>query len=123
MKKVIGLCLVIVLSSVSVFARDGKRMDKRNDDSSKRYERMVESLKLDEKQAAEFRKINQEFADKMKVEREKAKVVRDKKRAEMTAMRTERDAQLKKVLTEEQYKLYQEKMAAKKIHRKGNGRR
>ncbi|SEF89271.1 hypothetical protein [Parabacteroides chinchillae] len=123
MKKVIGLCLVIVLSSVSVFARDGKRMDKRNDDSSKRYETMVESLKLDEKQAAEFRKINQEFADKMKVEREKAKVVRDKKRAEMTAMRTERDAQLKKVLTEEQYKLYQEKMAAKKIHRKGNGRR
>lgn len=123
MKKVIGLCLVIVLSSVSVFARDGKRMDKRNDDSSKRYERMVESLKLDEKQAVEFRKINQEFADKMKVEREKAKVVRDKKRAEMTAMRTERDAQLKKVLTEEQYKLYQEKMAAKKIHRKGNGRR
>ncbi|WP_455627764.1 hypothetical protein [Parabacteroides chinchillae] len=123
MKKVIGLCLVIVLSSVSVFARDGKRMDKRNDDSSKRYETMVESLKLDEKQAAEFRKINQEFANKMKVERENAKVARDKKRAEMTAMRTERDAQLKKVLTEEQYKLYQEKMAAKKNHRKGNGRR
>ena len=123
MKKVIGLCLVMVLSSVSVFARDGRRMDKRNDDPSKRCERMIESLKLDEKQAAEFCKINQEFATKMKAERESAKVDRDKKRAEMMAMRTERDVQLKKVLTDEQYKLYQEKVAAKKNHRKGNGRR
>ena len=29
MKKVIGLCLVVLLSSTSVFARENRRMDKR----------------------------------------------------------------------------------------------
>ena len=32
MKKVIGLCLVVLLSSTSVFARENRRMDKRKMD-------------------------------------------------------------------------------------------
>ena len=34
MKKVIGLCLVVLLSSTSVFARENRRMDKRKMDPS-----------------------------------------------------------------------------------------
>lgn len=57
MKKVIGLCLVVLLSSTSVFARENRRMDKRKMDPSARCEKMVADLKLDEKQAVEFRKL------------------------------------------------------------------
>lgn len=57
MKKVIGLCLVVLLSSTSVFARENRRMDKRKMDRSARCEKMVADLKLDEKQAVEFRKL------------------------------------------------------------------
>ena len=55
MKKVIGLCLVVLLSSTSVFARENRRMDKRKMDPSARCEKMIADLKLDEKQAVEFR--------------------------------------------------------------------
>ncbi|WP_102407874.1 hypothetical protein [Parabacteroides bouchesdurhonensis] len=127
MKKVIGLCLVVLLSSVSAFAREGRHMDRKAGDPSKRCEKMIQELKLDDKQAAEFRKINEEFRQKMKAEREVAKADREKKRAGMLAMRNDRDAQLKKVLTEEQYKLYQEKQTDQqqksKRHYKGNGRK
>ena len=51
MKKVIGLCLVVLLSSTSVFARENRRMDKRKMDPSARCEKMIADLKIDEKQA------------------------------------------------------------------------
>lgn len=66
MKKVIGLCLVLLISSVSVFAQDGKRGAKKGGDPAQRCEKMIADLKLDEKQAADFRKVEAEFRDKMK---------------------------------------------------------
>ena len=72
MKKVIGLCLVLLISSVSVFAQDGKRGAKKGGDPAQRCEKMIADLKLDEKQAADFRKVEAEFRDKMKAERKQA---------------------------------------------------
>ena len=119
MKKVIGLCLVVLLSSTSVFARENRRMDKRKMDPSARCEKMIADLKLDEKQAVEFRKLQKEYKA-MKAEREK-------QREKMLAMREDKNAQMKKILTEEQYKQYLEKQQPKgnKHGRKhlGNGRR
>ena len=58
----------------------------------------------------------------MNKEREAVKDDREKMREKMTAMYTEKEAQIKKILTDEQYKLYQEKQ--KKVPRKkGHGRR
>ena len=54
MKKVIGLCLVLLISSVSVFAQDGKRRTKKGGDPAQRCEKMIADLKLNEKQAARF---------------------------------------------------------------------
>ena len=109
MKKVIGLCLGVLLSSTSVFARENRRMDKRKMDPSARCEKMIADLKLDEKQAVEFRKLQKEYMEKM------------------LAMREDKNAQMKKILTEEQYKQYLEKQQPKgnKHGRKhlGNGRR
>ena len=103
MKKVIGLCLVVLLSSTSVFARENRRMDKRKMDPSARCEKMIADLKLDEKQAVEFRKLQKEYMEKAQ------------------------NALFKKILTEEQYKQYLEKQQPKgnKHGRKhlGNGRR
>ena len=122
MKKVIGLCLVVLVCSVSLFAQDGKRGAKRGGDPAQRCEKMIADLKLDEKQAADFRKVETEFKEKMKAEREKTDADRQKMREEMTSMRNDRDAQIKKILTEEQYKQYQE-MQPTKSPRKGHGRK
>ena len=56
MKKVIGLFLVILISTATVFAQGGDRQGKKGD-PSKRSEKMIEELKLDDKQAAEYRKV------------------------------------------------------------------
>ncbi len=104
MKKVIGLCLVLLISSVSVFAQGGKRSAKKGGDPAQRCEKMIADLKLDEKQAADFRKVEAEFRDKMEAERKQLDSDRQKMREKMTAMRNDRDAEMKKILTEDQYK-------------------
>ena len=97
MKKVIGLCLVVLLSSTSVFARENRR------------------------------KLQKEYMEKAQKEREAMKAEREKQREKMLAMREDKNAQMKKILTEEQYKQYLEKQQPKgnKHVRKhlGNGRR
>ena len=127
MKKVIGLCLVVLLSSTSVFALENRRMDKRKMDPSARCEKMIADLKLDEKQAVEFRKLQKEYMEKAQKEREAMKAEREKQREKMLAMREDKNAQMKKILTEEQYKQYLEKQQPKgnKHGRNhlGNGRR
>ena len=123
MKKVIGLFLVILISSTTVFAQSGNRQGKKGD-PSKRSEKMIEELKLNDKQAAEFRKVEADFKDQMTKEREAVKEDRQKMREKMTAMRTEKDAQIKSILTDEQYKLDQEKQKkADSPRKKGHGRR
>lgn len=111
MKKVIGLCLVLLISSVSVFAQDGKRGAKKGGDPAQRCEKMIADLKLDEKQAADFRKVEAEFRDKMKAERKQADLDRRKMREKMMSLRDDRDAEMKKILTEDQYKQYLESNA------------
>lgn len=121
MKKVIGLCAVILLSSVSVFAQDkqGRHGKERHADSSKRFEKLTEELKLDEKQVAEFQKLNESYRAKMnaeretmKGEREKMNVEREKMRERMMAMKDQRNEDIKKILSDEQYQQYQEKQKA-----------
>ncbi len=113
MKKVIGLFLVILISSATVFAQSGNRQGKKGD-PSQRSEKMIEELKLDDKQAAEFRKVEADFREQMNKEREAVKDDREKMR--------EKEAQIKKILTDEQYKQYQEKQK-KAPRKKGHGRR
>ncbi len=122
MKKVIGLFLVILISTVSVFAQKDQR-GKRGGDPTQRCEKMITELKLDEKQAAEFRKINTEFREKMMQERKAVEADRQKMREQMKTLRNDRDEQLKKILTDEQYKQYQEKQNVpqkRKGHKRSN---
>lgn len=111
MKKIIGLCVVLLLSSVSVFAQDQQNGERkgRQRDASKRFEKLADELKLNEKQIAEFQKLNESQKEKMKVEREAIKAEREALKQKMIAMRDQRDDAVKNILTDEQYQLYKEK--------------
>lgn len=142
MKKVLGLFLVILFVSGSVLAQD-KGNDKRSRkdrDPAERWEKAVEDLKLDDKQATEFKKIHEDYQKKMqadweakKADREAVRAQREKQREEMLAMRNERNAEIKKILTDEQYQKYVEKQQQgnrqpkdgmhKRGDRKGKGRK
>lgn len=114
MKKVLGLCVVILLSSVSVFAQGkGQRAGKeRVRDHSKRFEKLAEELKLSDTQIAEFEKLNATHKEKMQAEREAMKAEREKQKEKMIAMRDQRNEEVKKILSDEQYQLYVEKQKA-----------
>lgn len=124
MKKVLGLFLVLLLCTVSVYAQKDKRSNK-GGDPSQRIEKIISELKLDDKQAAEFRKVNTEFRDKMKKERESMDTNRQKMREKMTAMRDDMNSEVKKILNDEQFKQYQEKMEKQRPNgpRKGGNRK
>lgn len=105
MKKLIGLFLILFLSSTVLIAQEN-RTAKRGADMQ---ERMISELKLDEKQAAEYQKISDEFRSKMQSEREKMGGDRQAIFEKMKTLRAERDEKLKAVLSEEQFKQLQEK--------------
>lgn len=120
MKKVIGLCLVVLLGTTSMFARDNRRGEQKKVDPAARCERMITDLKLDDKQAAEFRKVQQEFATQAQKEREAMSADREQRREKMKTLREEQNVQVKKILTDEQYKQYLDKQQ-RKGDRKGGG--
>ncbi|HNU36857.1 MAG: hypothetical protein PHY27_12990 [Parabacteroides sp.] len=108
MKKLIGLFLILFLSSTVLIAQEN-RTARRGADMKAMQERMISELKLDEKQAAEYQKISDEFRSKMQSEREKMGGDRQAMFEKMKTLRAERDEKLKAVLSEEQFKQLQEK--------------
>lgn len=77
------------------FAQDGKRGAKK-EVIRHNVVKMIADLKLDEKQAADFRKVEAEFRDKMKAERKQADLDRRKMREKMMSLRDDRDAEMKR---------------------------
>ena len=108
MKKLIGLFLILFLSSTVLIAQEN-RTARRGADMKAMQERMISELKLDEKQAAEYQKISDEFRSTMQSEREKMGGDRQAMFEKMKTLRAERDEKLKAVLSEEQFKQLQEK--------------
>ena len=106
MKKVIGLCLAVSLCSTTLFAENEFQGNRNNENRASRCEKIIRELKLNDKQAAEFREIHQEFSEKMREEREDIKKDRREARGKILEMREERNVKMKKVLTQEQYRQY-----------------
>lgn len=125
MKNVICLCLGCVLATTSLFARDHRRGGGRHGamNDSIRCERLITRLQLDEKQAAEFRKQQQLFAQQAKQERDAMQALREQHQQKMKALRDKQDEELKKLLTEEQYKQLKEKQPMPKKDQRREGRR
>lgn len=118
MKKVLGLCLAVILCTGSVFAASDRQKEGKRD-RSQRCERVISELKLNDQQAADFRRIDEEFRAKMMKEKESMQAERTRMREKMTTLRNEKNAAVQKILTDEQYKLYLEKQKMSDKHRRG----
>ncbi len=93
--------------------------------AEKQTTRMVEKLSLDEKQVEQVKAINLKYAQQQKAAKEKEKAERETKKAERQKAQEAKMAELKKVLTTEQFaklEQAQEKRGARKGSRKGSPR-
>jgi len=124
MKKLI-LSLIAILTIT--LTMEAQRQQRRNmgtpeEMAKKQTERMKEGLSLNEDQVTKVSAINLKYNKKFKEMRKNASGDRTAMREAMMTVRKERNAEMKKVLTEEQY----EKMLAKEKEmmkqRKGQGR-
>lgn len=115
-KKNILLVFALIVSMLSFAQKpqggqngSSQRQRMSPEDMSKRQtERMVKQLKLDEAQTVKVQAINLDFSEKMKTAFESAQDDRSSMRSKMETIRNEKNAELKTVLTEEQYKKYLE---------------
>jgi Spy/CpxP family protein refolding chaperone len=88
-------------------------------------EQMVKDLNLTEDQIPTVEKINQKYAEKMETVRDQNQGNRENMRSEMRQLFEDRDAELKKVLTNEQFEIYkkkQEERRAQRRNKRGGGR-
>jgi len=112
MKKSIKISLVAffaVLLSTAVFAQRGHGDKNPEQRAEKITKHMTESLNLSEAQTAKVKAIHLKYGERMKAMRsQQTEDDRSKKRAAMEKVRADRDAEIKTVLTEEQYQKFQE---------------
>lgn len=121
MKKVFALGLLLLATTVSVFAQEGSKQDNRKRMTpEERMEKVTKDLALNEKQTKDFKKINQEFTETMKKQRESGEKDQKKAREAMEKARKDRNDKIKKVLTEEQYKKFEEMEKRQRAPRDGN---
>ncbi len=111
MKKLIFSLIAILTISFSIDAQRQQRgnMGTPEEMAKKQTERMKEDLALNADQEVKVGEINLKFINKQKDLRKNASSDRTAMREAMKTVRNERKAEMKKVLTEEQYK----KMLAK----------
>ena len=81
---------------------------------------MKKDLNLNDKQFADYKKIDSEYRTKLTTARQNAGDDREKMREEMTKLNTERNTKLKAALTADQFKKYEELMAQRRQGGGGN---
>jgi len=98
--------------------------EQRAEFQARQLERYKTELKLTDKQVADFKKINDEYTPKQQALFEKYRGGdMDKFREESTKLRTEQNGKVKKILSAEQYKKYEEMLEAQRQRMQGGGNR
>jgi len=87
---------------------------------AERQAQMKKDLNLNDKQFAEYKKIDEEFRTKSTAARQNAAGDREKMQAETTKLRTEQTAKMKALLTAAQFKKYEE-LLAQQAQQRGQG--
>jgi len=110
MKKMIFICTLMVLGTICMYAQNrGGDMQQR---MKERVENYVKELKLEGDKATKFREVQNASMEKMRKEmesmRDSGNMDRDAMRAKMEKFNEERDAEVKKVLSEDEFKKYQD---------------
>jgi len=107
MKKILFICALVLVSSVAIVAQNNMR-----ERMKERTEKYIKDLKLDDKKAADFRKLYDDSSERMQKEmstmRESGNQDRETMRSKMSKFSEERDAEIKKILTDDEFKRYQD---------------
>ena len=128
MKTLVKKSIVLVLVSLFMLNVSAQRPNERNkmnreEAASKHVEMMTKLLDLSAEQQLKIKEINlkhfQQMADREKKNREEMRQNREDMKTQMEA----RDAELKQVLTPEQYEKWQEKRKEMRRDREGNKRK
>lgn len=126
MKKILFICTMVLFSSIGVIAQQPPQRGNREDMEKRQKERIenyIKELKLDEKKGNELKKIFSETQAKLTKEmesmRESGNMDREAMRTKMTKVNEERDAKVKKALSADQYKKYEQLMKAEQERRPG----
>lgn len=115
----------LLFFQASLFAQQGRgarNMDPK-EFAQRQTTQMKQSLALTEEQLPKIEKLNLEYAEKMKVVRDQAGDDREAMRSKVMAMMKEKDAELKKVLTSEQWTKFEADRKERMQNRSGGRRR
>jgi hypothetical protein len=118
MKKYVVFAGLMMISTI-IFAQQKSDAGSKH---GKHGERLKKELSLTDDQYNSFRGINKDFAGKMSVIRKDSTLAKEVRRDKLKSLKSEKDAALKKVLTEEQFKKLSDSRsthARKSKHRKG----
>ena len=124
MKKIkMMLVVAMLLVSTQIFAQNGNRDPQQM--VQRQTERMTERLSLTADQTAKVLEINKNLAEKMQAARNSGELTADNRSAFRKKQGEERDVELKKVLTEEQWTKWEamKKEREERGNRAGNGQR
>ncbi len=104
------LAVALILTG-SINALSQKRHQKSADEMAKQQtEWMKKELKLSKEQEKAIYKINLETSKRVKENWNKYKGNRERMKSEMQKTRRQKDEELKKAMTEEQYRLYKKRI-------------
>jgi Spy/CpxP family protein refolding chaperone len=118
MKMFLAAALFLMMG-LSVNAQSRKAPDRSENRPDKETADLVKELDLSDKQAAQVKKIHQDFGEKMEKARKNNDGDREDMREHMAKMEKEKNAEMKTVLSKEQYKKYEELHAEKRKQAKG----
>ena len=119
LQSVFFVTVITVIASTSLYAQKGNKRSPK-DIAKQQTDWMVEDLSLDKAQEEKVSAINLDFINSMFSAREKHMGDREAMQAEMKTFSEKKDTELKKVLSEDQFKLYKKKLAEMREQRKGN---
>lgn len=122
----IGLTALLAVGTVQVLADDHKGRQMRGG----HMERMVEYLELTPEQQNQLLELRQERQSEMRARRQEMQawreageeIDREAMRVEMQAMRAQMDAELKEILTDEQWVKFEERRAERMEERGHRGK-
>jgi hypothetical protein len=122
MKTKRGICRILAIATmVTACLLITTQVDAKNERRAKhKSERIYGSLNLDEGQEKAIKDLNHKYAEKS---REQTKEQREKMRNNMLAMHESKQKELQEILTEDQYKEYNENINKQKKDFKGNKQR
>lgn len=107
--KLKGILLLMGIAIVAIsFAQPPRGQFNPEERVKRQTEQMVEDLKLDDAQTVKVKALNEKYSEKMSEAFQGAAGDRSAMRETMTKIREEKDAELKGILTAEQFKTYQE---------------